>query len=89
MCLDLSHLFEDRSMDMVETYSHGIAIVHLSEVADGRPHGRAGQLCRRALRRLKALGWTGAVVLEYLPDFLDVILLDRESLETAWRNGEL
>jgi sugar phosphate isomerase/epimerase len=89
MCLDVSHLFEARTMEIVESYWHGIAVVHLSEAdKDGRPHGPAGRVCRRVLRRLKELGWSGTVILEYLPDYHAALMQDRELLEKEWLNDE-
>jgi sugar phosphate isomerase/epimerase len=78
MCLDVSHLFPSRSLELVETYAGGIKVLHLSEPPTEPQHTThmpVGPVCYQVLRALRAKEWTGVVTLEYMPQYGDDKLL--------------
>jgi sugar phosphate isomerase/epimerase len=86
MVLDTSHLFLDRIHALIERYHRGIAAVHLSELrkdekGEQRPHLPIETYGLDVLRLLQEKGWSGTVTLEYLPDYHDRLLPDRQALE--------
>ncbi len=87
MVLDTSHVEQDRARDLIGRYHGTIAAVHLSEMrldektGEKRPHLPVTDFGREVLRLLEAKGWQGTVTLEYLPEYHDQLLPDREKLE--------
>jgi sugar phosphate isomerase/epimerase len=87
MVLDTSHLDQDRAVDLIGRYHGTIAAVHLSEMrldektGEKRPHMPVEGFGFDVLRLLKEKGWHGVVTLEYLPDYHDQLLPDRQALE--------
>jgi sugar phosphate isomerase/epimerase len=86
MCLDVSHLFPHRSLELIQTYSTGIVVVHLSEPPaepQHTPHMPVGPVSYEVLRALRAKAWKGIVTLEYMPvpAYQDRLLADRQRLE--------
>lgn len=85
MVLDTSHLFQQRIFAVIEAYSRGIVAVHLSELrGEGKeslPHLPVETYGFAVLERLKERGWDGPVTLEYLPQYHDRLVSDRETLE--------
>jgi sugar phosphate isomerase/epimerase len=87
MVLDTSHVEQDRTRDLIGRYHGTIAAVHLSEMrldektGEKRPHLPVTDFGRDVLRLLHEKGWQGTVTLEYLPDYHDQLLPDRQTLE--------
>lgn len=76
MVLDTSHLFPERSLDLIRTYAHNIAGVHLSESRlDEHPehrgeknqHQPVKEFAFHVLDELVMKKWQGTVTLEYMP----------------------
>ncbi len=86
MVLDTSHLFLDRIYALIERYHRGIAGVHLSELrkdekGEERPHLPVETYGLDVLLALRAKGWSGTVTLEYLAEYHDRLLPERQALE--------
>lgn len=87
MVLDTSHVFQDRARDLIERYHETIAAVHLSELREDattgevRPHMPVQSFGIDVLRLLQEKGWSGTVTLEYLPEYHNRLLPDRQALE--------
>ena len=85
--LDTSHVFENRTLDLIEQYHGIIAAVHLSEMREDsetgevRPHMPVEGFGFDVLNLLQKKGWQGTVTLEYLPEFHGQLLPDRRALE--------
>jgi sugar phosphate isomerase/epimerase len=89
MVLDTSHVFEDRTRELVEHYHDRIAAVHLSEMradetGEVRPHLPVQGFGFEVLGMLRAKAWNGTVTLEYLLEYHDRLLSDREALEALF-----
>lgn len=90
MVLDTSHLFRERTLELIGKYHEGIASVHLSEERfderEGKsmPHMPVEKYGFEVLDRLKEKGWAGIVTLEYLPWHHHRLLPDREMLEEMY-----
>ncbi|MHB8883100.1 MAG: sugar phosphate isomerase/epimerase family protein [Thermodesulfovibrionales bacterium] len=82
--LDTSHLFPERTMEIVERYSPAISAVHLSEPRDGRQHMPVEGLGFQVLDVLQARGWNGNVTLEYLPEFHHRLIPDMKMLQERY-----
>ena len=68
MTLDVAHIHDDsRILEIVDRYWHSIPILHLSARGEREHHLPVDDFCVQLVRRLKDMGWTGQVVLEYLP----------------------
>lgn len=85
MVLDTSHLFVERIFEVINSYAHGIAGVHLSE-ARGEGKETLQHLPVRTygfavLEKLKEKSWDGSITLEYLPEFHDQLIPDRDALQ--------
>ncbi|OPY05865.1 MAG: hypothetical protein A4E61_00149 [Syntrophorhabdus sp. PtaB.Bin184] len=85
LVLDTSHLFVERIFQVIEAYSQGIVVLHLSELrGEGKeslPHLPVESYGIEVLQALKARNWDGNVTLEYLPQFHDRLIPDRQALE--------
>jgi len=87
LILDTSHLLVRRIFQVIETYHSGIVGVHLSEMrhddAAGHdlPHMPVASYGIEVLQALRARGWDGNVTLEYLPQYHDRLIPDRQALE--------
>ena len=91
MVLDTSHLFQQRTLDLIERYHATIAAVHLSEqrkdaTGEVRPHLPVESFGIDVLTLLKEKKWCGTVTLEYLPEYHDRLLPDRAALEALFDN---
>ena len=84
MVLDTSHLFPERTMDIIEKYHYHISAVHLSEPRDGRQHMPVEGFGYQVLDMLRAKGWDGIVTLEYLPEYHDRLLPDLYKLQKQY-----
>ena len=84
MVLDASHLFPERTMEIIEKYSSHISVVHLSEPRDGRQHMPVEGFGFQVLDALQAKGWNGSVTLEYLPDFHNRLIPDMVMLQERY-----
>lgn len=70
MTLDIAHIHKnDRIMKILDLYWKRIPAVHLSARGKGEQHLPVDQFCIRVVRRLIELGWSGSIVLEYLPSY--------------------
>lgn len=82
MVLDTSHLFPQRTFNMIKTYAHGIEAVHLSEErfdaheSCSMPHMPVEEFGIEVLKALKGQNWDGVVTLEYLPWYHDRLIPD-------------
>lgn len=86
--LDTSHLFPQRTMDIIEKYSNNISAVHLSEPRDGRQHMPLEDFGFRVLDALKDRQWSGIVTLEYLPDYHDRLIPDMLVLKDRYEDEQ-
>ena len=90
MTLDVAHL-HDRSFvcEIVDRNHSNIRTVHLSAIGESEPHLPIDNFCVEVVDRLVALGWTGNVILEYLPwhhyRVRDDILALREHIRSGSR----
>ncbi|MEW6376456.1 MAG: TIM barrel protein [Thermodesulfobacteriota bacterium] len=90
MVLDISHLFERRTFEIIDRYYSNIIGVHLSEKRydeiekESLPHMPIKELGFKVLDRLKELSWKGVVTLEYLPKYHDRLIKDRQMLEQTY-----
>jgi len=93
LTLDTSHLYHERSLQLIGQYSSSIAHVHLSEARDGGVHLPIREAGFEILERLRKRGWDGTVCLEYLWDYRDEalqdcqLLLERESTRSRGQSG--
>ncbi len=87
LILDTSHLFVPRIFETIQAYHSGIVGVHLSEMryddeaGHDLPHLPVESYGIEILQALRARGWDGNVTLEYLPQYHDHLIPDREVLE--------
>jgi sugar phosphate isomerase/epimerase len=87
MILDTSHLFVRRIFEIIQRYPRGIVGVHLSEMryddtaGYDLPHLPVASYGIEVLEALRAKNWSGNVTLEYLPQFHDRLIPDRQVLE--------
>jgi sugar phosphate isomerase/epimerase len=92
MVLDTSHVFENRTRELIERYHGTIASIHLSEMREDsetgevRPHMPVEGFGFEVLHLLQEKGWQGTVTLEYLPDCHNQLLPDRRALEELFPN---
>ena len=89
MVLDTSHVFRDRVFDLIERYHGTIAAIHLSEMREDetgqvRPHLPVRDYGFEVLHALQKKGWHGTVTLEYLFEYHDQMVSDREVLEALF-----
>ncbi|MDA8084071.1 MAG: TIM barrel protein [Nitrospiraceae bacterium] len=84
ICLDTSHLFVDRIMQLIEKYSKYISCIHLSEARDNQQHMPVESYGFDILDRLQKTGWYGIVTLEYLPEYHDRLLPDLYKLQKQY-----
>ena len=89
MCLDTSHLFVDRSMQLIEKYSTYISCVHLSEArldesGQMKQHMPVQGYGFEILDKLLALGWNGIVTLEYLFEYHNRLIPDMLMLQDRY-----
>lgn len=84
MTLDAAHLHDDeRILRIVRDYRQHIPVVHLSARASGEHHLPIDAFCIRRVRELASLGWSGTIVLEYLPWHHYRLPSDRKFVEQA------
>ncbi len=76
LCLDTSHLFVDRTMQLIDKCLENIAYLHLSEARDGNQHMPVQGIGFEILDKLQDKGWNGLVVLEYLFEYHDRLIPD-------------
>jgi len=70
MTLDTSHIREDkRIIDIIESYWQNIPVIHLSARNAREQHLPIDRFCLDVVEYLLQLGWTGNIVLEYLPQY--------------------
>jgi sugar phosphate isomerase/epimerase len=81
LTLDTSHLFHERSLQIIGQHARNIAHVHLSEARDGGVHLPIRQAGLEILEHLRRYGWHGAVCLEYLWEYRDEALQDCRLLQ--------
>jgi hypothetical protein len=68
MVLDVAHLHENELIHrIVRDYHKHIPTVHLSARGDGEHHLPIDRFCLDTVGMLEELGWSGAIILEYLP----------------------
>ena len=68
MTLDTARLHDDGYvMDPMQRHWERIPVVHLSARSQGEHHLPIDGFCIRVVRTLSSLGWSGRIVLEYLP----------------------
>lgn len=87
LVLDTSHLFEERTLAIIEKSCKSIVAVHLSEARDGNQHMPVTDFGYKVMEALQAKNWSGVVTLEYLPDYHPQMAVDREMLETKYGGG--
>ncbi len=90
MVLDTSHLFQDRTMQIIDKYHSGVVSVHLSEERydeqekKSMPHMPIEDFGFKVLDLLAEKEWDGVVTLEYLPWHHHRLLPDRIMLERKY-----
>ncbi len=68
MTLDTSHIHDnDKIMSIIQEYWQHIPVVHLSARNRNAQHLPINAFSISVIRKLVSLGWTGIIVLEYLP----------------------
>ncbi len=81
MTLDTSHIRGDKQIiKIIESYRQNIPVVHLSARNEREQHLPVDRFCLDVVRHLVRLGWTGNIVLEYLPDYHDQLRPDIEKV---------
>jgi len=91
LVLDTSHLFVRRIFEIIEAYHAGIVGVHLSEIryddeaGHDLPHMPVASYGIEVLQALRTRGWDGNVTLEYLPQYHDRLIPDRQALEELFK----
>ena len=88
LVLDTSHLFPERSLQIVGQWHKQICEVHLSEGNDKGQHQPVQGYGYQILDALKAKGWDGPVTLEYMFEFHWQLLEDRARLEEKYGSKE-
>ena len=88
MVLNTRHLLEQDALGLIARYSGNIVSVHLSEnridpAYSGKilNHPPAESYGIKVLKVLQDKGWDGTVTLEYLPDYHDRLIPDRQRLQ--------
>lgn len=84
LVLDTSHLFPERSLQIVEQWHKQICEVHLSEGNDKGQHQPVQGYGYQILDALKAKGWDGPVTLEYMFEYHGQMIEDRKRLEERY-----
>lgn len=93
MVLDVSHVREEESREMIKINVRNIVGIHLSAIGVDPKTGENGHhlpindFCFEILDSLKKAGWNGVVTLEYLPWHHDRLLKDREILEKRYSHS--
>jgi len=92
MVLNTSHLPEQDTLELIAQYSGNIVSVHLSENRIDPAysekvlnHPQAESYGIKILKVLQDKGWDGTVTLEYLPDYHDRLIPDRQRLQELFR----
>ena len=94
MVLDTSHVFPERIAALIDGYHGCLAGIHLSEMrkeaatGETRPHLPVESYGLHVLMKLREKGWSGAVTLEYLPEYHHRLLQDRNALEALFENAK-
>lgn len=84
LVLDTSHLFPERSLEIVKEWNDRICLVHLSEGRDGGQHQPVKDYGYKILDALLEKGWRGPVTLEYMAEFREQAFVDRQLLEEKY-----
>lgn len=86
MTLDTSHIVnDDRILGIVRDYCRNIPVVHLSARGLSEHHLPIDAFCLKVVGTLVSLGWSGNVVLEYLPWHLYRVRADTQLVRRASR----
>lgn len=68
MTLDVAHIHDDSFVhQIIESYWHNISEVHLSAKGNGEHHLPIDTFCIGVVKELQSRGWSGSIILEYLP----------------------
>lgn len=90
MVLDVSHVTEGESRELIQTNLANIAGIHLSAIGidpktrENTHHLPVNEFCLEVLDTLNSAKWNGPVTLEYLPWHHEKLLKDRERLEKRY-----
>lgn len=90
MVLDVSHVTEEESRELIKRSLKSIVAIHLSAIGIDPQTGEDGHhlpvndFCIEILNSLNRAAWKGPVTLEYLPWHHDKLLKDRELLEKRY-----
>ena len=68
MTLDTAHIhYDTKVLEIIRCYWKNIPVVHLSAKSPSEHHLPIDAFCIKVVRTLRDLGWSGSIVLEYLP----------------------
>jgi sugar phosphate isomerase/epimerase len=68
MTLDLAHIpVDEQVMALIEAHWRDIPVIHLSARNDEEHHLPVDRFCLDVVHHLARIGWSGNIVLEYLP----------------------
>lgn len=85
MTLDAAHIEDNEKIwHLVKNYKENIVNVHLSSKGNERHHLPIDDFCKDIVGYLKESGWSGNIVLEYLPEFHNQMVNDLKNLEYAF-----
>jgi len=81
MTLDIAHVTDNQKIwELLKSYNRNIVNIHLSAKGKDRHHLPIDGFCKEVVAYLTESGWEGNVILEYLPEFHDQMLIDIEIL---------
>jgi|GEM_PF-551740 len=78
--LDVAHETRDRSLWLVEQHNTLIRTIHLSAMNPHTRHLPVDRFCLDILELAMRRGWKGNVVLEYLPQYQEIMVTDLQKL---------
>ena len=89
MTLDISHIRDNEKIwSLLKNYKDNILNVHLSAREEGKQHLPIDNFCKEIVSYLIQTDWNGNVILEYLFEFHDQMLIDLETLKVMERPDE-
>lgn len=79
--LDVAHESNEGSVNLIKYHSGLIRTIHLSAKGEKVHHLPADRFCLDVLEQAMMAGWRGNVVLEYLPNYFELMPVDLQRLE--------